>query len=291
MGINYEGTVYRPPSEAHSLIVQITVGCAHNHCTFCTMYKNKQFRIRTKAEIFADFDEAAALYGPYIRRVFLADGDALIVKTADLLEILAYVYGRFPKLERVTAYGTAHDILHKSEEELKLLKAAGLDMIYMGAESGDPQVLRDINKGVSREQLIEAGQKLALCGMSCSVTLISGLGGHERLLEHAVASAGLISEMKPAYVGFLTLMVDRSALIYDRIASGDLTLLDPEGVLEEMRLFLSHVDSEGTVFRANHASNYIIMKGTLNADIPRMLSQLEAVARNHHFRAERFRRL
>lgn len=289
--IRYEGTVYRPPSEAHSLIVQITVGCAHNHCTFCTMYKDKKFRIRTKEEIFADFDEAAMLYGTHIRRIFLADGDALIVRTPDLLEILAYIKQRFPYNQRVTAYGTAQDILHKSEEELRLLKAAGLDMVYMGAESGDPQVLEDIRKGVSREQLIEAGRKLAACGIQCSLTLISGLGGEQRLEVHALYSASLVSEMKPAYVGFLTLMIDRDAPIYQKIAAGELTLLSPEGVLEEMRLFLSHVDSEGTIFRANHASNYIIMKGTLNGDIPSMLERLAEVERNHGFRAERFRRL
>lgn len=286
--IRYEGTVYRPPSEARSLIIQITVGCAHNHCTFCTMYKDKKFRIRTKEEIFADFDEAAMLYG---RRIFLADGDALIVRTPDLIEILAYIRKRFPYVERVTAYGTAQDILHKSEDDLKLLKEAGLDMVYMGAESGDAQVLRDIHKGVSREQLIEAGRKLAVCGIQCSLTLISGLGGEQRLKAHAIGSAGLVSEMKPAYVGFLTLMIDRDAPIYEKIAAGELTLLSPEGVLEEMRLFLSHVDSEGTVFRANHASNYIIMKGTLNKDIPAMLQRLSDVEASQQFRAERFRRL
>lgn len=289
--MQYEGTVYRPPSEAHSLIVQITVGCAHNTCTFCTMYKDKKFRIRPKDAVLADFEEAARMYGPHIRRIFLADGDALVVKTADLLDILDFIRVKFPNLERVTAYGTAQDILHKSKEELRQLKTAGLDMVYMGIESGDPQILADIRKGVSREQLGEAGRKLAECGIMCSATLISGLGGRQRLREHAVASASLISEIKPAYVGFLTLMIDRDAPIYPRIESGELALLDPEDIVEEMRLFLENVDSEGTVFRANHASNYVIVKGTLNRDIPAMMACLDQVEQSGRYRAERYRRL
>lgn len=289
--MQYEGTVYRPPSEAHSLIVQITVGCAHNTCTFCTMYKDKKFRIRPKDAVLADFEEAARMYGPHIRRIFLADGDALVVKTADLLDILDFIRVKFPNLERVTAYGTARDILHKSKEELRQLKMAGLDMVYMGIESGDPQILADIRKGVSREQLGEAGRKLAECGIMCSATLISGLGGRQRLREHAVASASLISEIKPAYVGFLTLMIDRDAPIYPRIESGELALLDPEDIVEEMRLFLENVDSEGTVFRANHASNYVIVKGTLNRDIPAMMAYLDQVEQSGRYRAERYRRL
>lgn len=289
--MQYEGTVYRPPSEAHSLIVQITVGCAHNTCTFCTMYKDKKFRIRPKDAVLADFEEAAMMYGPHIRRIFLADGDALVVKTADLLDILDFIRVKFPNLERVTAYGTAQDILHKSKEELRQLKTAGLDMVYMGIESGDPQILADIHKGVSREQLGEAGRKLAECGIMCSATLISGLGGRQRLREHAVASASLISEIKPAYVGFLTLMIDRDAPIYPRIESEELALLDPEDIVEEMRLFLENVDSEGTVFRANHASNYVIVKGTLNRDIPAMMAYLDQVEQSGRYRAERYRRL
>ena len=216
--MRYEGTVYRPPSEAHSLIVQVTVGCAHNTCTFCAMYKDKTFKIRPKEEVLADFEEASMKYGPYIRKIFLADGDALVVKTADLLDILSFIKERFPNLERVTAYGTALDILHKSKEELCQLKAAGLDMVYMGIETGDPQILKDVKKGVSREQMGEAGRKLQECGILCSATLISGLGGRQRLKEHAIASASLIIEIKPAYVGFLTLMID--AALFEKCGFG-----------------------------------------------------------------------
>jgi len=289
--LQYEGMVYRPPSEARSLIVQVTIGCTHNECTFCTMYKDKQFRVRKKAEILADFQEAYEMYGDNIERIFLADGDALVVRTQDLLEILEFVRDRFPSVARITAYGTPSDIMQKSEEELRMLADAGLEMVYMGAESGDAVTLVDINKGVTREEIIAAGQKLRRCGIKSSITLISGLGGRARKVEHAVESAKLISEIKPDYVGFLTLMLDEAAPIYQEIEKGNMELLTPMEVIEEMQLFLQNVDSQGTVFRANHASNYVMLKGNLNDDIEAMLFQLEAVSEKGQYRSETVRRL
>lgn len=289
--MRYEGLVYRPPSEARSLIVQVTIGCAHNKCTFCTMYKDKQFRVRKKEEVLEDFQMAYDTYGDRIRRIFLADGDALIVRTPDLLDILNFIREKFPSTERVTSYGTPGDILRKSEEELKSLARAGLDMVYMGAESGDAVTLERINKGVTREEIIEAGQKLRRCGIRSSITLISGLGGRERKREHAVESAKLISAIKPDYVGFLTLMLDESTEIYRQIQAGEMELLTPEEVVEEMRLFLTNVDSQGTVFRANHASNYVILKGNLNEDIKEMLQRLDEVEKAGKYRPERVRGL
>ena len=289
--MRYEGLVYRPPSEARSLIVQVTIGCAHNKCTFCTMYKDKQFRVRKKEEVLEDFQMAYDTYGDRIRRIFLADGDALIVRTPDLLDILNFIREKFPSTERVTSYGTPGDILRKSEEELKSLARAGLDMVYMGAESGDAVTLERINKGVTREEIIEAGQKLRRCGIRSSITLISGLGGRERKREHAVESAKLISAIKPDYVGFLTLMLDEPTEIYRQIQAGKMELLTPEEVVEEMRLFLTNVDSQGTVFRANHASNYVILKGNLNEDIEEMLQRLDEVEKAGKYRPERVRGL
>ena len=289
--MNYEGTVYRPPSEAYSLIVQVTVGCSHNSCTFCNMYIDKKFRIRKKEEVLADFQEAYEYYGDNIRRIFLADGDALVVKTADLLDILQFIREKFPSTERVTSYGTPKDILRKSEEELKELSRAGLDMVYMGAESGDEVTLKAINKGVTAQEIIEAGQKLKRCGIKASITLISGLGGRARKVEHAVESAKLISAIVPEYVGFLTLMIDPATKIYSQIKSGEMELLKPDEVAEEMKLFLTHVDSPGTVFRSNHASNYIALGGTLNGDIPAMLHQLEIAEQNSLYRSEYYRSL
>ncbi|MDO4490659.1 MAG: radical SAM protein [Lachnospiraceae bacterium] len=289
--MEYEGMVYRPPSEAHSLIIQVTIGCAHNKCTFCTMYKEKQFRVRKMKDIFRDLDEMAGYYGNMPLRIFLADGDALVLSNEKLTAILDHIQEKFSRVERVTSYATAKDVLRKSVEELKELKAKGLDMVYMGAESGDPEILKAVRKDVTCEELIQASKKLKEAGIALSLTLISGLGGRARRDEHAIRSAELVSAIKPEYLGFLTLMLEEPAEILEPIRKGEFELLQPEDIVEEMRLFLEHVDSEGTVFRANHASNYIILKGNLNRDIPAMLSYLGEVEQGKRFRAERFRRL
>lgn len=289
--MRYEGTVYRPPSEARSLIIQVTIGCSHNTCTFCTMYKDKKFRIRSKEEIFMDLDEMSSAYGELPLRIFLADGDALVLKTRDLLDILSFIRVKFPFCERVTAYATARDILRKTDEELQALKKEGLSMVYVGAESGDPVILAHVKKDVTVEEMIQAADKLKKCGIQLSLTLISGLGGKERLREHALESARLVSAMKPEYLGFLTLMLEKGAPILEEIQAGQLTLLFPDAVMEEMKLFLTHVDSDGTVFRANHASNYLALKGTLNGDIPAMLAQVEEAEKKQRYKSERYRML
>lgn len=178
--MRYEGMIYRPPSEARSLILQVTVGCAHNSCTFCSMYKEKRFHVRKKEEIFRDLDEASEKYGDLPLRVFLADGDAMVLPAKELLEILSHIRKKFPYVERVTSYGTAQDILQKTSGELAALRSAGLEMIYLGAESGDDEVLRSVHKGVTVDELTEAGRKLKESGIALSLTLISGLGGRAR---------------------------------------------------------------------------------------------------------------
>ena len=289
--MRYEGTVYRPPSEARSLIIQVTIGCSHNTCTFCTMYKDKKFRIRRKEEIFMDLDEMSEAYGELPLRIFLADGDALVLKNQDLLDILSFIRVKFPFCERVTAYATAKDILRKTDEELLALKREGLSMVYVGAESGDPVTLTRVKKDVTVEEMIQAAKKVARCGIQLSLTLISGLGGKERLKEHALESARLVTAMQPKYLGVLTLVLEKGAPILKEIRDGNMTLLTPDDVMEEMKLFLSHVDSEGTIFRANHASNYLTLKGTLNRDIPAMLAQVEEAEKNQIYKSERYRAL
>ena len=289
--MRYEGSVYRPPSEGRSLIIQVTIGCSHNRCTFCTMYKDKVFRIRSTRDICKDLLDAKQVYGDRVRRIFLADGDALCVKTEMLLEILSYIKTLFPSLERVTSYGTPADVLRKSDLELRLLGEAGLEMIYVGAESGDNVTLRSVNKGVTREEIILSGKKLKDNGIASSITLISGLGGQARVKEHAIESATLISEINPEYVGFLTLMLEESAPIYHEIMTGKMNLLSPMEVVQEMILFLEHVDSEGTIFRSNHASNYVSLKGTLNQDISSMLSSLKEIPDSSILKSEQFRSL
>lgn len=290
--MRYEGTVYRPPSEARSLIIQLTIGCARNTCTFCAMYKDKNFRIRPLEEVVEDLYMAREYYSRIkVKRVFLADGDALIVKTKDLLYILEKVKEIFPECERISMYGAPKDILGKTPEELKTLKEAGLDMIYMGIESGDDEVLTFVKKGATQAEMIEAGKKIKDAGMILSVTLISGLGGRRFLKEHAVNSAKVISAIKPEYVGFLTLLVEEGTPMYDQLKNGEIELLKPQEVLEEMKLFISNVDSEGTVFRANHASNYIPLGGTFNRDNEALLAQIAEAEKRNMFKSDYFRAL
>lgn len=285
--MRYEGTVYRPPSEARSLIVQVTIGCAHNTCTFCNMYKAKQFRVRTMDEIMQDLQEASDDYGVFVQRVFLADGDALVLKTETLLKILDAIRRLFPNVKRVASYGTAQDILAKSEEDLIRLREAGLGIVYVGAESGDDEILRYIHKDVTAKQLIEAGKKLKRCKIQTSVTLISGLGGRGKVEEHALACATLISEMNPEYASFLTLRLYEGTPMYDDVVEGRFERITADEIADEMSIFLEHVDSPGTVFRTNHASNYVVLAGNLNEDIPQMMRTLEDAKKHHHYRRMR----
>lgn len=289
--MQYEGDVYRPPSEARSLIIQVTIGCSHNTCTFCHMYTGKQFRIRKREEILADLEECSREYGQYVRRVFFADGDALIVKTPLLLELLDYVKKHFPYAERVTAYGTASDVLRKSEEELKALAQAGLEMVYLGAESGDDEILLQIQKGQTAAELIEAGRKLKRCGIKTSVTLISGLGGPEGMEKHALGSARLINAMNPEYAAILSLQLREDSPMAQEVLRGERKLLTADQTVEETEIFLNAIDSPGTIFRSNHASNYVSLAGVFNEDIPVMLEQLEEAKARQRYRPDWMREL
>lgn len=290
--MRYEGTVYRPPSEAKSLILQLTIGCARNQCTFCQMYKDKKFRIRSIEDILEDIRLAHKYYRFGVKKIFLADGDALIMKTEQLLTVLQTCYDTFPTLQRVTAYGAPRDILEKTPEELKMLRKAGLEMIYMGAESGCDEVLRKVKKMATQAELIEAGQKLKETNIKSSITLISGLGGKELFREHAVESAKIISAIKPEYASMLTLLIEPSTELYEQVQRGEFQPLDgPEDVLYEMKLFLTHIDSAGTVFRANHASNYLPLAGNLNESIPSMIRSINEALARRNFRLDAFRQL
>ena len=273
--MRYKGKVYRPPSEAYSLIIQVTYGCSHNRCAFCDMYDDKRFALRPMEEIREDFRLARQVYRR-VERVFLADGDALMRKTDELLEILAMVYSLFPECQRVTCYASPASLQVKSEDDLRLLRDRGLKMVYMGLESGCDPVLTRMNKGHTPAAIVAAGQKARRCGLALSVTAISGLGSVELWRQHAVDTAKAVSEMKPDYLGLLTLMVEPGTPLETWVKDGSFTLLTPAEVLKETELFLQNVDSEGTVFRANHASNYLTLKGTLNGDRDALLGQIGA---------------
>ena len=273
----YEGDVYRPPSEAESLIIQLTIGCARNTCRFCTMYKRKQFRVRPIPEILAELNWAKTNYRYYFDRVFLADGDALIVKTPDLITVLDAVFRTFPHVRRVSTYGAARDVLQKSHEQLCLLRSHGLEMVYLGAESGSDKVLTDVAKGVTAAETVEACLKLKAAGIQVSMTLITGLGGRADTRVHAIESARLVSAAKPEYLGLLTLSLGDKAPMKQDLLAGKFEMLSPLEGLQEQRLFLEHVDSEGTVLRSNHVSNHVSLRGTLNRDREAMIDLLERV--------------
>ena len=288
--MRYEGRVFRPPSEAYSLIVQVTVGCSHNKCTFCDMYKEKRFHLRKLEDVLEDFNIARRQYR-YIERVFLADGDALIRKTEDLAVILKHIRKIIPECRRVTSYGSPKSILTKSPEDLALLHSLGLEMIYLGLESGNEQVLKHINKGVTVEDIVRAGQMVKDAGMKLSVTAISGLGGTEMWKEPAIDTAKAFSRMKPDYIGLLTLMFEGDVPLRRECEEGKFHLLTAPQVAKETLLMLEHIDSEGSVFRSNHASNYLTLKGTLNRDREAMCEQIRTALERGGYKKEYFRAL
>ena len=275
--MRYVGSVYRPPSEARSLIVQVTYGCSHNTCAFCSMYKEKRFAVRPLDEVLEDFHAARRLY-PRVERVFLADGDALVRRAAELETILKTVRELFPECTRVTCYASPDSIRIRTEEELRALRAAGLTMVYMGLESGCDAVLEKMRKGHDAAFIVEMGRKVRRCGIALSVTAITGLGGPELLERHAADTAAAFSAMNPEYIGMLTLMVEPGTPLYDWVRDGTFRLLTPAEDLRETRLLVERLDSPGSVFRMNHASNYLALRGTLNRDRDAMLAQLDRAA-------------
>ena len=289
--MRYHGSVYRPPSEARSLIVQVTYGCSHNTCAFCSMYKEKRFAIRPLEEVLEDFRMARQVYR-HVEKVFLADGDALVRKAEELYTILDTVRELFPECRQITCYASPSSIRIRTEEELNTLREKGLSMVYMGLESGSNEVLKLMRKGHTAEQIVAMGQKIRSCGIALSVTAITGLGGPELLERHAVETAKAFNAMNPEYIGMLTLMVEEGTPLYDWVHEGTFKLLTQEQVLEETRLLVEHLDTPGSVFRMNHASNYLVLKGTLNEDREEMIAQID-YAREHldRLRKESWRRL
>lgn len=280
--MQYYGNVFRPPSEARSLIIQATIGCAHNKCTFCYMYKDENFVIRPLEDIKKDLIEMSA-YSSYWRRIFLADGDALVLKTEDLLEILKTIKEYYPNIERVASYATAGDINRKSIEELRLLKENGLDMLYIGFESGDDEILKDIKKNLTTKDYIEAMKKCKEVGFITSITIIAGLGGVEKMEQNAIGTAEIISKTNPNFVSYLTMRIYRNTPLYDDYMSGKFVMPNPEEILQEMRIFLEHVDSPGTVFRSNHASNYVLLAGTLNEDKQDLIRSIDQTTKKKSY--------
>jgi len=268
--------IYRPPGEWRSYLLQCTIGCSHNKCTFCAMYKEKQFRIRPLEEILEDIDMARDYYGPGVERVFLMDGDAIVMKTEQLLKILEKLYHNFPNLQKVTTYAGPKSTLSKSMTELKELRAAGLTRAYLGVESGSDAVLAAINKGCTAAQMLKAGQNLVEAGIDLWAILILGLTGQDGdWEEHVLSSAKIINDMKPRHLSAMTFAPAKGTQLGEDVLAGRFKVCTPDQILEECRLLVEHLNVDPLHFTSNHASNYLPLKGGLPEDKEKFLSLID----------------
>jgi radical SAM superfamily enzyme YgiQ (UPF0313 family) len=287
----YAEPVYRPPSEAYSLLVQATVGCssaAAGRCYFCnsTVFNKtipeKKFRIRPTREILEDIEIAGRQYGKGVEKIFLLDSNAMIIKTPELLRIVKKCYETFPSLKQVACYACCEDILRKTDEELVDLRGAGLNLVFVGLESGDQEVLNLINKGATVENQIKAVIKANNAGIQTSVTVILGLGGKRLSAQHAVNTGKAVTEMNPSFFAALTLMVVPGTVLDEMVKRGEFELVtDPLDMLKEVELIIKNVDAPGpVVFRTNHASNYLPLRGVLPGDKERLLKTIRGAVKN-----------
>lgn len=282
----YAEPIYRPPSEAYSLLIQATVGCssaAAGQCFFCTSYllekgiPEKKFRIRPTHEILEDIEIARYQYGPGVEKIFLLDSNAMIIKTRELLKIVKKCYETFPNLKQVSCYACCGDILRKSDEELAALREEGLKLVFIGLESGDQQVLDLMNKGAKVEDQIASVVKANKAGIQTSITVIIGLGGRKWSTEHAIQTGRAATAMNPTFFSALTLMVVPNSPVDAMIKRGEFELVtDPVEVLMELDLMIRNIDAPGpVVFRTNHASNYLPLRGTLPQDKEALLKTIQ----------------
>jgi len=273
--MKYEGMIYRPPSEANSLILQVAVGCSYNRCTFCHSFQDKPFRIKSFEEIKEDIHEAS-MYGP-IARVFLADGDALVIPQKDLVRILSYLKMKIRGLERVGIYANAVDILKKSVDELRELKSLGLGIIYLGLESGNPEVLKRIRKNATADQMVRAGKRVKEAGIQLSITVLLGIGGIELSHVHAEDTGKVLSEMDPQFVGALSLIVVPGTPIDEELRSGRLVLPSPFELIRELGTMVASCNFTDCFFASNHASNYLPLRIRMPREKERALRLIREV--------------
>lgn len=277
--LNYDYPLYRPPSEGLNLIIQVTLGCSHNKCTFCNMYKSKKFTIKSLEEIKQEIDMFSRMYG-HIEgiRIFLADGDALIIPMEKLRQIMLYLREKFPKFDRISMYASPKSIRLKTPEELKELNSLGLKLIYLGVESGSDKILAHIKKGVTKDEMLEAGLKARAAGIQISVTVITGVAQKDGSEEHALETADIISKMNPDFFSILTLRIYEGTEFYDEYVSGNFKRLSDADILREVKMIIANINvKEPCVFRSNHASNYLPLGGTLPYDKERICAVIDTV--------------
>lgn len=268
--------IYRPPGEWRSYLLQCTVGCSHNKCTFCAMYKEKKFRIRPLEEILEDIDMALDYYGPNVERVFLMDGDAIVMKTEHLLKILEKLHRNFPNLQKVTTYAGPGSTLAKSVSELTELRQAGLTRAYLGVESGSDAVLSAISKGCTAAEMLKAGQNLVEAGIDLWAILILGLTGQDGdWREHVLSSAKIINKMRPRHLSAMTFAPAAGTPLGEDVLAGRFRVCTPEHILRECRLLIETLDVDPLHFTSNHASNYLPLKGGLPEDREKFIGLLD----------------
>ena len=273
--MRYEGTIYRPPGEANSLLLQVTIGCQHNKCSFCSMYKAKKYSVRALQDVIEDIRLAKEHYGK-VRKVFLCDGDALALETDHLLQILSELKRQFPKLGQVSCYGSPISTFQKSVKELQALRDAGLKLVYLGLETGDDALLKRINKGVTRGEMIQAGQQLVEAGMKLCLMIILGLTGKSELSkQHALATADAINQIKPHQLAPLTLTPEPGTLIYQQVKAGQLELMEPLETLEELKLIIQEIAVDKLAFIGTHPFNYLPINGRLQKDKQELISLID----------------
>jgi radical SAM superfamily enzyme YgiQ (UPF0313 family) len=273
--VHLEEPVYRPPSEAESLILQATIGCTWNRCSFCDMYTSKKFRVRPLPELQAEVERVARSGYP-VSKVFLADGDAMALSTRRLLPVLELIRTKLTSVRRISIYASARNLVHKSIDELRELRDAGLELAYVGIESGDDEVLARIDKGETEASTIEGLGRAGEAGIKRSVMIINGLGGKTHWRQHATASARVLNAIQPEYASVLALMLPRGDARFQHKWGGGFDPLDAIELLQELRLLLNTTELERTIFRSDHASNYLVLKGTLGREKQRMLAQIDA---------------
>ncbi|SFM64747.1 radical SAM protein [Thermodesulforhabdus norvegica] len=273
--MKYEGPIYRPPSEADSLLIQATVGCPHNKCTFCMVYKKgPKYRVRPVGEIKRDIDEAARIYGSRVKSLFLPAGNTIAMPTEQLAEVCEYARRVLPRLERITVYGSAQYICKKGFQEMKRLREAGLSRIHVGLESGHDLVLRRIKKGATRQQQIEAGLMVREAGIELSEYVILGIAGPELSEEHAVETASAINIISPDFVRLRTFVPKINTLMLHWIRKGKFKMLGPHGVLREARILIENINTRTKLF-SDHYTNYLNLQGDLPCDIPAILATID----------------
>jgi len=272
--MRYEGPIYRPPSEADSLLIQATIGCPHNRCNFCMVYKNgPKYRVRPVAEIKQDMVEAKKIYGPRVRTMFLPAGNTIAMNTQDLADVCCFARTTFPCLERITVYGSSQFIHRKGPDKLRQLAEAGLGRIHVGLESGDDVILRYICKGTNAGQQIEAGRWLMDAGIELSLYVILGIGGRERTYDHARETARVINEIAPDFVRLRTFVPKINTPILDDVLAGRFKMLTPYGILREAGVLIEGITAK-TSLTSDHYTNYINLHGRLPQDRPRLLKEI-----------------